>query len=108
MGIIKFILGLIGKQNEPKENTVELVDFKVKQIDGWAGFHFEWRYILTIKVNGSKRTSFYQTDKNFTQVHFKTMFSQAMGTGETLFQVMAKYNFVVSNKFKASRGNTYL
>ena len=107
MSIMNSILGFFN--TTPSEtNTVELVDFKVKQIDECAGFHFEWRYTLTIRVNGVKKKSVYQTDKNFTQVHFRQMFTEAMGTSDTLFQAMSKYNFVVSDKFKASKGNKYL
>lgn len=108
MSIMNSILGFFTEIPQYTENTVELVDFKVKQIDECAGFYFEQRYTLTIRVNGVKKKSVYQTDRNFTQVHFKQMFSEAMGTGETLFQAMTKYSFVVSDKFKASNGNKYI
>lgn len=108
MNVMNSILGFFKEIPQYTTNTVELVDFKVKHVDECAGFYFARRYTLVIRHNGVKKKSVHETDKNFTQVHFKQMFTEAMGTSDTLFQAMAKYNFVVSDKFKASLGNKYI
>lgn len=102
------VLGFFKEHPQYSPTRVELVDFKVKEVDECGGLYSEWRYTLIIRVNGVKKKSVYQTDLNFTQVHFKQMFTDAMGTSDTLFQAMSKYDFVVSDKFKASKGNKYL
>lgn len=108
MNIMNFFLGRFKEEVKGPVHTVELVDFKVKQIDECLGFHFETRRTLIIRVNGVKKKSVHQTDRNFTQTDFRQMFTQAMGTSDTLWQAMRKYNVVVSDKFKASKGNKYL
>lgn len=88
---------------KPKEPTIELVNFTYTDVVGFAGPPM-YKYTLTLKVNGKKSKVSKETDRNFTQLNFKNMFSEALGTGETMFNAKSRYKIIISNKFKSSYG----
>lgn len=95
------------REKVPKSGIV-LHDFKVKQIDEWAGFHFEWRHILTVYVNGEKRKASFQTDRRFTKEHFQQLVVDALDNGQTYMEIVSRPDFSKSAKFTMTEGVNYL
>lgn len=106
MGLIAKLLAQFKKPTVP--NSIELVELKRKELDQCAGFFFEVQWTLIIKVNGRKKKAVYTSDKLFKQDNFKSLFSQALGTGETYFKARERYTFITSDKFKSGHGIRFI
>lgn len=90
---------------EPTIEFVSLTSVATTECMGWVNVYHNR---LVIRVNGVTRIKRTKTDNRINCHMFRLMFSECLGTGETLYKAKERYKFVISDKFKSGIGKNFI